>query len=55
MAGMIAYLVKVALALLFAYLALHDGFGDGNAVYAALFVLLSLEYLVDLIEEHGRS
>jgi len=38
------------LATLFLYLSIKDGLLDRNPVYSLLFVLLFIEYLIDLAE-----
>ncbi len=43
--------LKAALASLFAYLTIKDGVADGNAVYAILFALLTIEYIIELAEK----
>jgi len=42
------------LAALFIYLTVTDGIASGNIVYALLFALLAIEYLIELMSAGRR-
>ncbi len=42
-------IVRLALAILFGYLAVYEGLVLGDKVYGVLFALISIEYLGELV------
>ena len=47
-------ILKLVLAVIFAYLAFKDGIIDGCIIYAILFALLSIEYIYELLDKVNK-
>ena len=48
-------ILRLALAVIFAYLAFKDGIVDGCIIYAILFALLSIEYIYELLDKVNKK
>ena len=47
-------MLRISLVALFVYLTVTDGIANGDIVYAVLFTLLAIDYLVELVSSNRR-